>query len=66
MTDATTRIKNLSIALEAVSRTPASERLAAEIWILLTTEVQKYAEKKGLKEAARPAKTSSDNPLFNK
>lgn len=61
MTDATARIKNLSIALEAVSRLnmPA---LGDTIYVLLTKEVKKFAEKKGLTDKARPANDVSDFP----
>lgn len=67
MTDASLRIKNLSISLEALSRinTRNSQSLYLEIEALLTTEIEEV-QKENAQRSAPPAKptTPDDNIPF--
>lgn len=65
MTDATARIKNLSIALEALSRVAISggrNSLFERVHDLLETELQEEEDEKA-KFAARPAIPTPDDDI---
>lgn len=61
--NATARIKNLSIALEALSRIPKSESLSEDIEKLLWKEIKEAHEEKEPPHRARPAATTSDDDI---
>lgn len=62
MTDATARIKNLSIALEALSRIPNSTDLSYDIEKLLKAEIEAQKEENERPiPPARPAKSTSEH-----
>jgi len=61
MMDATLRIKNLSIALEALSRIPDSGQFTYDIEKLLKVEIKVLQEEnQKATEAVRPAKSTTD------
>jgi len=63
MMDATLRIKNLSIALEALHRTPECGGLAASVWLLLKQEVKEAEEEqtKAGQWPGKPTRTTTNN-----
>jgi hypothetical protein len=65
MPDATLRIKNLSIALEALSRI-AGARYFDDIQTALKSEIEHYWKEKETQwpHNARPAPTTFDEPQF--
>jgi len=63
VSDATLRIKNLSIALEALHRTPECGDLAASVWLLLKQEVAE-AEKEKTEARQWPRRPAKPAPNF--
>ncbi len=63
--DATARIKNLSIALEALSRVnhPAAEDAFDRVWALLKSDLIEEARKEKGLPSARPARVETDDEI---
>jgi len=68
--DATIRIKNLSIALEALSRVPGVGECSTAIEVLLQEEIRKFREEQEkenhwpLQRPARACTTNTDDISF--
>ena len=60
VTDPTLRIKNLSIALEALSKAPENGKLAARVWFLLTQAIEDAEKETQWPQRQAPAKPNPD------
>jgi hypothetical protein len=65
-TDPTLRIKNLSIALEALSKVPENGKIAASVWLLLTRAIEDAEKETQWPQRQAPAKPETQyNPFTN-